>query len=154
MSASVFYAKNDYFCSRKFRTQTMPTPMENPAFEPIRQRLLAKRSVRLTVAEDSMWPFLNKGKDAVVLSPLPPEAAFRKGDVVAWVSQDRLRLRRVLRHQGDMLWLKGDALSETEAVPVREIAAWASCLQCANGRRIHSRSLLWKLRSLRSRLLR
>lgn len=154
MSKSLFYAKNDYFCSRFQHLRMTPDQTTTSAFEPIRLRLRENRSVRLTVRSDGMRPFLQKDRDAVVLSPVPADFAFRKGDVVALAHTDGFRLLRVMQAQGKELWLKEDAQEKIEKISAPEIEAWVSCLQCANGRRIRSRSALWKFRSLRSRLFR
>ena len=115
-------------------------------------RIRMKRSVRIRVTGNRMPPFLREGKDFVTLSALPDQNRFHKGDLLLFDYGGRYIIHRLHRIHGQSLYMKGDCQKHWEIIRPDDVRAWVSCIQYANGRRIHARTLSWKIRSLRSRL--
>jgi hypothetical protein len=78
----------------------------------IRAALERGQHVRMTVTGGSMWPFIRDG-DIVELEPLSTSPA--QGDIVlAQPSAEHYVVHRVVRVQGESVWLRGDAQRHCE----------------------------------------
>ena len=121
-------------------------------FEDVCRRLEQKRSVKIRISGQSMSPFLRDGKDFAVLSALPSGYRFRKGDVLLFVYGGQYVVHRLHRIHGKTLYMKGDHQNRWEIIHPDDVRGWVSCVQFANGRRVHARTLLWKILTLRSRM--
>ena len=130
-------------------TMTLPNRL---FFEDACKRIRSGRSVRIPVAGRSMEPFLKEGKDSIVLSALPTRYRFRKGDLLLFEYGGQFIVHRLHRINSQTLYMKGDHQNHWEIIHPEDVRAWVSCVQFANGRRVQTRSLLWKLLALRSRL--
>lgn len=121
-------------------------------FEEICQRLRQKRGVKIRVRGRSMEPFLKDGQGFVIFNALPDDHRFRRGELMLFVYGDKYIMHRVHRIKGDTLYMKGDHQNHWEIIHRDDVRAWVSCVEYANGRRVHSMSPLWKILYLRSRI--
>ncbi len=121
-------------------------------FEDVCERIRMKRSVRIRVCGRSMEPFLKEGKDFITISALPDGYRFRKGDVLLFVYGSQYVVHRLHSIKGETLYMKGDHQNHWEIIHPDDVRGWVSCVQYSNGRRVHARSLTWKLLTLRSRI--
>lgn len=121
-------------------------------FEDVCERIRMKRSVRIRVAGRSMEPFLNDGKDFITISALPTRYRFKKRDVLLFVYGGQYVVHRLHRMHGKTLYMKGDHQNRWEIIHPDDVRGWVSCVQYSNGMRVHARSILWKMLTLRSRM--
>lgn len=121
-------------------------------FEEICRHIQQKRGVKVRIKGRSMEPFLKDGKDFVVFNALPDGHRFRKGELLLFIYGDRYIVHRIHRIKGHTLYMKGDHQNHWEIIHTDDVRAWGSCVEFANGRRVHSLSLLWKMLYLRSRI--
>lgn len=76
-------------------------------FEEVRRQLAAGGEVTIRMRGHSMRPLLRDGRDAAVLAPCTGTGV-RKGDVVLFRCGGRYILHRVVRRDGELLFLAGD----------------------------------------------
>lgn len=124
----------------------------NLYFEEICRRIQQKRGVKVIVQGHSMEPFLKDGKDAAIFDALPDGHRFRKGELLLFTYGNRYIMHRVYRIRHNTLYMKGDHQNQWEIIHKEDVRAWVSCVEYANGRRIHSMSPSWKIQYLRSRI--
>ena len=121
-------------------------------FEDVCRRIQQKRGAKIRVQGRSMEPFLKDGRDYIIVDALPDGHRFRRGELLLFVYGDRYIVHRVHRIKGDTLYMKGDHQNHWEIIHEDDVRAWISCVEYANGRRVHSMSRLWKILYLRSRI--
>lgn len=98
-------------------------------------------SLSLRVQGTSMQPFLNDGKDTIILTK--PEK-IKKGDIVVCERNGYYVMHRVISIKNGMIDTLGDNLDVPERdIPVENIVAVASGA-VRNGKKIGPHSLLWQ----------
>lgn len=97
--------------TRKPQTKEIPNEIIIPQ---VKAFLDEGRTVTLAVKGKSMRPFLEGGRDAVVIAPV--RAPLAVGDVIlAEVSPQKYMLHRIIALEGDMVTMQGDGnLEQTE----------------------------------------
>lgn len=102
-----------------------------------------RTSVTFTVYGNSMHPFLNSGRDKVVLvPPLPP----RKGDVIlAEILPRTYALHRVTEIAGDTVTMRGDGnyINSVERFTTDKIVGTATAF-IRKGRYVSTNSFRWR----------
>ena len=119
--------------------------------EIVRQIADGSRSVKIKVNGKSMEPFLRDNKDYVVISRLPSPDKFRKNDLLLFQDHDRHLIHRLIKINHGTLTFNGDHQKQVEVVPAANAEAIITCIELANGRRIHRQSIAWKIRTCYSR---
>ena len=82
-------------------------------FAEVAEQLALGHAVRMRARGNSMLPFIRDGRDVLVLEK-PGKDSFRRGRLVlarlllARSEEDRYVIHRVVKVQGDRLWLRGD----------------------------------------------
>ena len=122
-------------------------------FEEIcRQISDGNRSVKIRVEGKSMEPFVRDGKDFVIISAIPKGHRFRRNELLLFRYNGQHIIHRVEKVSEQEITFKGDHQTNCEKVHPLDILAWISAIELASGLRLHSLSLFWNMRSLRSRL--
>lgn len=118
-----------------------------------------KKSVTFIVKGRSMHPFLESGRDKVVLSPPRPP---KIGDVVlAEISKETYALHRVIKIEDDLYTMRGDGnpLWMKETFTAKDIVGIADAfirkgkLVPTNGRKWRTYSAFWKATTPLRRIL-
>jgi signal peptidase I len=90
-------------------------------FEEIAQFLHSGKNVKLYVKGTSMQPWLRNGKDAVMLSPVQPDA-LKTGNIVLFRFRGQYLLHRIIARRGDNFVMQGDgAYQMRESVTLADI---------------------------------
>lgn len=108
----------------------------------IMYKLAAGETVQLAVTGKSMLPFLEEGRDSVILEKIkkPP----KRGDIVLYCRKNgEYVLHRVVKRKKDFFWFSGDAQRRVEG-PVGKRQLLAVCSGVVRGKKEYSKSsLLW-----------
>lgn len=122
----------------------------NIIFEEACESIKHKRSVKLLFKDKSMEPFLKDGKDFIIISKIPEYYKIKKGDVLLFQYEGFYMVHRVYKIESENIIMKGDHQNLIETINKKDVAAYISCVEYSSGLRIKSRSLLWKIKSLKS----
>jgi hypothetical protein len=98
----------------------------------IRAALERGQSVRLTTNGSSMLPFIHDGETVELV---PPRSSLMRGDIVlAQSEEDRYVLHRVVRIEGDGVYLRGDAQKHREGPLPRQAVLGRAVTTSRHGR--------------------
>lgn len=88
--------------------------IHNTSFLPVMEAMVRQgQTVPVSLAGNSMMPFLKNGRDTVIVSP--PDAPFRRGDLVFYIRPGGQYVMHRIHHIRDgMLYIVGDAHTEIE----------------------------------------
>jgi len=98
----------------------------------IRAALERGQSVRLTANGSSMLPFIHDGETVELV---PPRSSLMRGDIVlAQSEEDKYVLHRVVRIEGDGVYLRGDAQKHREGPLPRHAVLGLAVTSSRHGR--------------------
>ena len=98
----------------------------------IRAALERGQSVRLTTNGSSMLPFIHDGETVELV---PPRSSLMRGDIVlAQSAEDRYVLHRIVRVEGDAVYLSGDAQKHSEGPLPRQAVLGLAVAAIRHGR--------------------
>ena len=102
-------------------------------------------TVTIRVKGNSMRPFLENGRDSVILAPF---SELKRGDVIlAEITQGQYILHRIIRMKGDCLTLMGDGnLKGTESCNTSDVIGVVTTL-IRDGKPLDCSSRKWKISS-------
>ena len=108
----------------------------------IMYKLSAGERVVLSVTGKSMLPFLEEGRDSVVLEKIKRQP--KRGDIVFYRRKNGAYvLHRVVKRSRDCFWFSGDAQKRVEG-PIKKSALIAVCTGVIREEKEYSKSsLLW-----------
>lgn len=105
------------------------------------------RPVRFRLKGDSMFPLLRNGRDGVLLHPCTAEE-LAPMDVVLFRYRGKHVLHRILRREGDMLFLQGDgSFVAKETCTVSDVVGKVREIVRPSGKTISVTDWKWRLPS-------
>lgn len=107
------------------------------------ERLIAEgREVRMKVNGTSMRPFLQSGRDTVVLAPFSNEE-LTPGTIVLFRHHGKHILHRIIARDGENLIIQGDSVPTTEKATIGDVVAIVKEVVRENGRVVRNDSAQW-----------
>lgn len=122
-------------------------------FAEVVRSLHAGHSVRITLAGNSMLPFLRSGRESVLIAPFTP-GELHPGAIVLFHYRGQYLLHRIVRRQADHFTLCGDANLIPEYADLPDIAGIVRSIHHPSGRITPCHSLRWRFQSYLWMLLR
>lgn len=99
--------------------------------------------VSLTVSGTSMRPFLQNGRDKVVLAPFS-DAELIPGAIVLFRHNGKHLLHRIAGRSGENLEIQGDSVPTTEKATVTDVVAVVKEVIRDNGKIVFNGSARWE----------
>lgn len=107
------------------------------------ERLIAEgQDVSLTLIGTSMRPFLQNGRDRVVLSPFS-DRELVPGAVVLFRYRGNHLLHRIISRNGEQFEIQGDSVPHCEQATISDVVAIVKEVVRPNGRTIRNGSYVW-----------
>lgn len=105
------------------------------------------RSVKFRLKGNSMYPLLRDGLDEIILHPCRKEE-LRQMDIVLFRYGDRHLLHRIIRIDGDRLYMQGDGcIAAAEECLCSDVVGKVEAVVRPSGREVSMKSKEWRFLS-------
>ncbi len=114
----------------------------------VEEEIAQGRPVQFRLKGVSMFPLMRNGKDEVVLYPCKGEE-LKPMDVVLFRYRGKHLLHRIIRREGDCLYIQGDgSYVAKESCNVADVVGKMHSVIRPGGRRVSVESRSWRIQSL------
>ncbi len=114
----------------------------------VEEEIAQGRPVQFRLKGVSMFPLMRNGKDEVVLYPCKGEE-LKPMDVVLFRYRGKHLLHRIIRREGDCLYIQGDgSYVAKESCNVADVVGKMHAVIRPGGRRVSVESRSWRIQSL------